>query len=174
MNEFVMNERLTVTGGLRYDIGSLTVEGFHDPLLETYLLSQQMSATEASRYAQRAEELQRRFGDWSGALGIVYTPSANHTLRMHIGKSFRYPTAGELSSNGVHHGAFRHEQGNSSLNPERGIQWDGEYRYRDDRWEVTVSPFLSHFSNYIFLEPSGAWSILPHTGQIYPTARRGR
>ena len=167
MNEFVMNERLTVTGGLRYDIGSLTVEGFHDPLLETYLLSQQMSATEASRYAQRAEELQRRFGDWSGALGVVYRPSERHVLRMNIGKSFRYPTAGELASNGVHHGAFRHEQGNNTLNPERGIQWDGEYRYRDHRWEMTVSPFLSHFGNYIFLEPSGIWSMLPHTGQIY-------
>ncbi len=167
MNEVVVSDRLTVTGGARYDIGALTVEGFHDPLLEEYLLSQQMDAGEAARYALRAEELQRRFGDWSGAMGVVYIPSLKHTFRMHVGKSYRYPTAGELAANGVHHGAFRHEQGNSTLTPERGIQWDGAYRYRDDRWEVLVSPFLSYFGNYIFLEPSGEWSLLPHTGQLY-------
>lgn len=32
---------------------------------------------------------------------------------------------------------------------------------------MSVSPYVSWFSNYIFLHPTGEWSVLPHAGQIY-------
>ena len=31
----------------------------------------------------------------------------------------------------------------------------------------TASPFFSWFDNYIFLRPTGEWSVLPDAGQIY-------
>ena len=77
------------------------------------------------------------------------------------------PGANELASNGVHHGTFRHEQGDAALASERGWQFDASYTYENGPLSVSLSPFVSWFSNYIFLRPTGEWSILPHAGQIY-------
>lgn len=167
LNEWKLNNRFSLTGGLRYDAGILAVEGFYDPLLADYLRLQQQDEEQVAFYAQRASALHRCFGDWSGAVGFTYRPDGHQTIKMNIGKSFRYPSANEVASNGVHHGAFRHEKGEPSLTSESGYQWDMEYRFANRKWEVTASPFLSLFDNYIFLEPSGEWSVLPHTGQVY-------
>ena len=167
LNRFSVSDELQLTGGIRYDAGWLRVEGFRDALLNDYLLRQGYEEEIAGRYAQRAADLDRSFGDVSGSVGLQFTPSALHSLKVNAGKSFRYPSPNELSSNGVHHGAFRHEQGNSSLQPERGYQLDLEYRYNGRKWRLAVSPFLTYFTNYIFLEPSGEWSVLPHAGQVY-------
>ncbi len=167
LNEWKLNNRFSLTGGLRYDAGSLAVEGFYDPLLADYLRLQQQDEAQGAFSAQRAAALQRRFGNWSGAIGFTYRPDDRQTIKMNIGKSFRYPSANELASNGVHHGAFRHEMGESSLTSESGYQWDMEYHFANRKWAVRASPFISWFDNYIFLEPSGEWSVLPHTGQVY-------
>jgi iron complex outermembrane receptor protein len=167
LNEWVLGKKISLTGGVRYDVGSLIVEGYYDPLLAYYLRTQQQSEEQVLFYAERAEALQRHFGDWSGAVGFTSRPDGRQAIKMNIGKSFRYPSANELASNGVHHGAFRHEKGEPTLTSESSFQWDMEYRLAGRRWEVTVSPFLSWFNNYIYLEPSGEWSVLPHTGQVY-------
>jgi iron complex outermembrane receptor protein len=86
---------------------------------------------------------------------------------MNIGHSFRLPGANELASNGVHHGTFRHEQGDASLNSEKGWQWDAAWSWFHEKITVHVSPFAGYFTNYIYLRPTGDWSILPHAGQIY-------
>lgn len=167
LNRLTLGDAFTLTGGIRYDAGRLRVEGHHDALLAEYLLRQGYGEDEADRYARRAPDLQRMFGDFSGSVGFQYILTPRHSLKMNAGKSFRYPSANELASNGVHHGAFRHELGNAGLRPERGYQLDMEYRYGAERWRLTLSPFLTYFSNYIFLEPSGEWSVLPHAGQMY-------
>ncbi|MEG0455646.1 MAG: TonB-dependent receptor, partial [Bacteroides sp.] len=82
-------------------------------------------------------------------------------------RSFRLPGANELAANGVHHGTFRHEQGDASLQSEQGWQMDVSYQLDYERVRLSVSPFASWFSNYLFLKPTGEWSILPHAGQIY-------
>lgn len=167
LNEWALSGRFLLTGGLRYDAGTLSVEGFYDVLLADYLLAQGYPQEEADFYAQRADMLRKRFGNWSGAVGFTFNPDTHQSVKMNIGRSFRYPSANELASNGVHHGAFRHEKGEPSLTSESGYQWDMEYRYANETWEFIVSPFLTWFPGYIFLEPSGEWSVLPHTGQVY-------
>lgn len=32
---------------------------------------------------------------------------------------------------------------------------------------LALSPYVSWYSHYIYLKPTGEWSVLPHTGQIY-------
>ena len=46
------------------------------------------------------------FNDYSLAIGAVYTPKDGHEWRGSIGRAYRLPSANELTSNGVHHGAF--------------------------------------------------------------------
>lgn len=168
-----LNDRFLLTGGIRYDVGRLSVQGYYDALLADYLQTQGYPQEQATFYAQRAAALRRDFGDFSGGIGFTYTPDDRHTLKMNAGRSFRYPGANELASNGVHHGAFRHESGNNGLNPERGVQLDLEYRFAAAGLRLVLNPFVSHFSNYIYLEPTGEWSLLPHAGQIYAYRQSG-
>ena len=54
-----------------------------------------------------------------------------------------------------------------NLLPEQSYQLDAGYEYSTSKWNISATPFVSYFSNYIFLDPTGEWSILPHSGQIY-------
>ena len=119
------------------------------------------------QYKWRSYAVNRNFGDFSGSLGIIWNLNIYHLIKANIGHSFRLPGANELAANGVHHGTFRHEQGDPSLNSERGWQLDASYLYENKNISFSITPFFSWFSNYIFLKPTGEWSVLPHAGQIY-------
>lgn len=164
---YKLNEKWTLSGGLRFDFGKINTFGFYDNILEEYFSSTGYDPATAKFYAQRANELKLEFTNFSGATGIIFRPDQHHLLKANLGRSFRYPTPNELASNGVHHGAFRYERGNSELKPETGIQLDVEYEYDSTKWHVSATPFVNYFSNYIFLNPTGQWSLLPHTGQQY-------
>ncbi len=166
VNTFRFCSHFSILVGLRYDIGILDIEGFFDQILAEYLTKQNYTPDKVVQYAQRANNLKKIFHDFSGSIGLVYK-KAYQTWRANIGKSFRYPSANELASNGIHHGAFRHEQGDINLLPEQSYQLDVGYEYSDKKFGFSATPFVSYFSNYIFLEPTGNWSILPHSGQIY-------
>lgn len=66
---------------------------------------------------------EKHYGDYSLSLGLVWTPSDKHLVKVNIGRSFRLPGANELAANGVHHGTFRHEQGDANLNRNRAGNW---------------------------------------------------
>ena len=158
---------LSVSGGVRYDYGRMRVFAHDDPYLATYLQEQGYDEEQVEFYRWNSRRVNRSFGDYSLSLGVVWTLSMRHQLKVNVGRSFRLPGANELASNGVHHGTFRHEQGDATLSSEQGWQMDASYQLKYGRWSVYVSPFVNWFSNYIFLRPTGEWSVLPHTGQIY-------
>lgn len=158
---------LSVSGGVRYDYGRMRVFAHDDPYLATYLQEQGYDEEQVEFYRWNSRRVNRSSGDYSLSLGVVWTPSMRHQLKVNVGRSFRLPGANELASNGVHHGTFRHEQGDATLSSEQGWQMDASYQLKYGRWSVYVSPFVNWFSNYIFLRPTGEWSVLPHTGQIY-------
>jgi iron complex outermembrane receptor protein len=167
LSEWRVSEKLTFSGGARYDYGRLEADAFEDIYLEEYLGRQGHDAEEIDRYRWRSYAVSRRFGDASGSLGAVWQPAADHTVKVNLGRSFRLPGANELASNGVHHGTFRHEQGDPSLDSERGWQMDASWSYQRGGVLFSITPFASWYGNYIYLKPTGAWSILPHAGQIY-------
>jgi iron complex outermembrane receptor protein len=162
-----LTENLSLSGGIRLDYGQTAISAYNDPYLETYL--QQMGYGEEllEKYQWRSYPVNRTFKDASGSLGIVWNPSDGRRIKAHIGKSFRLPGANELAANGVHHGTFRHEQGNPSLSSERGWQLDISYMYEKKGIALSLSPFIGWFTNYIYLKPTAEWSVLPHAGQIY-------
>ncbi|HZH70017.1 MAG TPA: TonB-dependent receptor, partial [Flavobacteriaceae bacterium] len=109
----------------------------------------------------------RTFSNFNFLLGVDYEPNRNWDFYATFGTNFRLPTAIELAANGIHHGSFRHELGNPNLNPERGFVIDGKASYQNKDFITAFSPFVYYFTNYIFLQPSGTFSPLPHGGQIY-------
>ena len=167
MTTYRTGPTLSFSGGLRYDYGKIDASAYTDPYLAIYLREQGYGDEFIRKYEWRSYPVRRHFGDYSGSLGLVWSPSGGHLLQVNVGHSFRLPGANELASNGVHHGTFRHEQGDAALASERGWQFDASYTYENGPLSVSLSPFVSWFSNYIFLRPTGEWSILPHAGQIY-------
>lgn len=114
---------LSVSGGVRYDYGRMRVFAHDDPYLATYLQEQGYDEEQVEFYRWNSRRVNRSFGDYSLSLGVVWTPSMRHQLKVNVGRSFRLPGANELASNGVHHGTFRHEQGDATLSSEQVGRW---------------------------------------------------
>ena len=161
------NNVISVSGGMRYDYGYIHISSHEDTYLADYLRKQGYDEEQVEHYKWNSHAVKKKFGDYSFSLGLVWTPSERHMVKANVGRSFRLPGANELAANGVHHGTFRHEQGDANLKSEQGWQMDASYNLRYNGFSISVSPFVSWFSNYIFLRPTGEWSVLPHAGQIY-------
>ena len=161
------NNVISVSGGMRYDYGYIHISLHEDAYLADYLRKQGYDEEQVEHYKWNSHAVKKKFGDYSFSLGLVWTPSERHMVKANVGRSFRLPGANELAANGVHHGTFRHEQGDTNLKSEQGWQMDASYNLRYNGFSISVSPFVSWFSNYIFLRPTGEWSVLPHAGQIY-------
>lgn len=161
MLQWQYRPKLFTSLGLRYDLGQLRGDAY----TESVFINGSMTDR------QRARLIDRFFHNLSGAWGFSWTPTAALNLKAHLGSSFRLPTIPELGSNGVHHGSFRHEVGDSSLRPERGWQLDLGMNYRRARWEFRLNPYFNYFTNYIYLRPTGIFTFLPEGGQIFQYAQ---
>lgn len=165
--DYDISSNLKLSGGLRYDLGKIKSDAHIDNYLAMYLEEMGYSASEIAKYRIRSYALNRDFGDYSLALGMVWQIREHQHLKANVGRSFRLPSVNELSANGVHHGSFRHEQGDTEINSECGWQADVAYEIDNKRLSLSLTPFVSWYENYIYIRPTGEWSILPHSGQIY-------
>ena len=127
-------DRLTLSGGLRYDIRRL----------HSY---EQMDEDEL-----RFTDFTRNFQGLTGSVGAIYNITPKLNMRLNLSKGFRAPNLSELGSNGEHEGTFRHELGNQQLSPEHSWQFDFGIDYSSEIISTQLSLFANHISNYIFLE----------------------
>jgi iron complex outermembrane receptor protein len=154
-------DRWIVNAGLRYDRGRHTVRRHLQPLYD------RNTKLPTGEWTERTPAFDRSFGNLSGAAGLSFLPDDRHNLKLNLGNSFRLPTVIELGSNGVHHGNFRHELGDSELGIERGYQIDLTYGYQGRRLDVELSAFYAYYRQYIYLSPSGRFSDLPAGGSLW-------
>lgn len=154
-----MHERLFLNAGMRADLSALTVTGYQEAVWK--------DAHTIDTYVERAPDLSRSYLNLAFSAGASWMLNDLVNLKLNTGTSFRNPSAIELSANGIHHGSFRHELGDTTLNPERAWQLDLGLSYATQTFYLTVSPFLNYFPNYLFLNPSGQFSPLAGAGQIY-------
>ncbi len=157
--EYTLNKNTTINGGIRFDHGFRNIERFVEPVYT--------DTTTISGYNERTGQVARQFSNLSGATGISFYPGSNFNAKLNLGTSFRMPTAPELSSNGIHHGTFRHEFGDSTLTTERGWQVDLNLTYHTKDFHASVTPFYNYFTQFIYLGPTSQFSTLPEGGQIY-------
>ncbi|QCY69685.1 TonB-dependent receptor [Antarcticibacterium flavum] len=166
-HEYQASNKIKLNIGGRFDYSSIAIEENYDDLLFSYLVNRGQNEVIAARYATRSEEINRDFTNFNLMGGFLYNINSNWDFSANAGTSFRLPTAIELGANGIHHGSFRHEQGDATLDPEKGYVIDTKVNYSNNGFKASVSPYLYYFDNYIFLNPSGVFSVLPHSGQIY-------
>lgn len=157
--EYRASARLDLQAGARLDGQTLRTQG-HAQM--TYAANGQEQGVETL-----AAPLRRRWAVPTWSLGLNWRVADSLLLKAHVGSSFRFPQAVELTANGVHHGGFRHELGSAALGPERGFQADfgGEWRWGWGR--ISLSPYLLYFTNYLYLSPSYRFSRRPEGGQLY-------
>ena len=167
IHEFEPSKQNLWTLGLRFDYGLIDMEGYYDPNLYEYLIGNNQSQEIATSYAQRSQDLNRDFASFNVRLGWDHQFNEQFSSKLNLGTAFRLPTAIELGANGIHHGSFRHEQGDPNLDPEQGFMADVSLNYSENSWKINLSPYAYFFNNYIFLRPSGTFSLLPHSGQLY-------
>lgn len=167
IHEYEFNDKLGFNFGLRTDYAEISIDEFYDPLLFEYLEDRGSSPEEAENLATRSQDTNREFSNINVLLGASYEVNPHFNLSLTTGTNFRLPSPIELAANGIHHGSFRHEQGNPALNPEQGFVVDAKATYVKENYTLSFSPYTYFFSNYIFLNPSGVFSTLPHGGQIY-------
>ncbi len=142
---YTLNSMWELNASARYDIGNIHTKP----------------------HGREVGEVSRKFHDYSLALGAACKPMSGHECRVSIGRAYRLPSANELTSNGVHHGAFRHELGDSNLVSEQGWQLDLSYTYNKKNVDLGFSPYFSYYPHFISLHPTSLWSSLPDAGQIY-------
>jgi iron complex outermembrane receptor protein len=118
-------------------------------------------------YYVRANEITRNFAGWSFEIGEAVSIHEGQSLKYSLQRAWRMPNAAELFINGVHHGTFRHEQGNAKLNPEVGYLFDTAYELQTEKFRLSLAGYAHYFSNYIFLRATSRFSELPDGGQIY-------
>lgn len=156
--EYTPSHQFSLNAGLRYDYGFRDIDEQIEPDYTT---------PEPGDSIMRNPDIYRQYNDFSGALGFSYYPGVNFNAKLNIGASFRMPTPAELSSNGVHHGTFRHEKGDPELDSERGIQGDLNLTYQKNALFALLTPYIGYYDQYIYLAPKPEFSDLPAGGQIY-------
>jgi iron complex outermembrane recepter protein len=140
-----LSEKWNANAGLRYDLGAVHTDAYFDWYTTP--------TDGADTYIQRAEMLNQTFGSVSGGLGIV-RKTEEITLKANVGKSYRMPTAKELSANGINYHYYRYEKGNPTLKAEESYQLDLGVILKTNNWFAEFSPFVNYFPNYIYLNPT--------------------
>ena len=93
------------------------------------------------------------FSNFNGSVGIK-RDFENSSLRFNIGSGFRAPNLIELFADGVHHGTFRYERGNSNLVAEKSFQTDISFDINNEDSSVSFDLFYNDISDYIYISPS--------------------
>ena len=127
-------DRLTLSGGLRYDL--------------RHLHSYSLTDDGEERFA----DFSRNFRGLTASLGLIWNVSQRFNVRVNASHGFRAPNLSELGSNGEHEGTFRYELGNQSLSAENSWQADAGIDYSSEVVSAQLSLFANHIGNYIFLE----------------------
>jgi iron complex outermembrane receptor protein len=151
-------ENLLVQGGLRADYGKN---------LSDFSQRYVYSGTNTIVDSLETPETNDDFFNVSGSLGLNRKLGKKGELRANLGKSFRVPYLNETTSNGVHHGTFRHEVGNPDLKSEHGYQFDLSTDWKWSKVYFNVAGYFNFFQDYIYLSPSARFSLLPEAGQLF-------
>ena len=128
-------DKLVFSGGMRLDNRHLNTEKLVDDNGKT-----------------RFEALNKNFANFSASEGISYVPTEKLTFKANLSRAFRAPSVAELTANGEHEGTNRYEIGQDNLKSETSLQGDLAMEYNSSHFSFSLTPYINHISNYIFLQ----------------------
>lgn len=158
VHDWKLNKKWRFNWGLRYDWGNLKLDYYFSPFTSTV----------------KSPNFNGDFNDLSWGAGVVFDPDNSLMIKLNLARSFRMPVAAELGSNGIHHGSFRYELGDTTITSEYAYQADLTLQWQKQKWYFAMSPFAAYFPNFIYLNPTGSYLMPDGTeiqeadaGQIY-------
>ncbi|HLW19195.1 MAG TPA: TonB-dependent receptor [Cyclobacteriaceae bacterium] len=163
IDKYKASDLWQLSGALRFDRSRIQIQAHQDWFPS---VSEDRNQVD-SDYLFRSKEFDRDFNSLVWSAGFNYTPG-EISLKGNLGSSFRMPIAKELGANGVNYHYFRYEKGNADLSPERSLQFDLGAELNKQSWQISFSPFMNYFPNYIYLNPSFEHDFLYGAGnQIF-------
>jgi iron complex outermembrane receptor protein len=130
-------------GGIRYDTRKIKTESHHT---EEHLEEEHEHSFEA---------IDKSYSSFTASLGLKSTLFKIIESRLNFATGYRAPNLAELTSNGIHHGTNRFEQGNPDLENEQNYQFDLALEFASKHIEFFVNGFYNHINNFIFISPNG-------------------
>ncbi len=137
---FEVSDNTRLQGGVRFDNRSIKTERHeiqHENEVHVF------------------NSIDKSFSSFTASLGFKTKLFKSINTRINIANGFRAPNLAELTSNGVHHGTNRFEEGNNDLINEKNLQFDLSLDYRSEHFEVFANGFYNNLNNYIYLSPTG-------------------
>ncbi|WP_432710640.1 TonB-dependent receptor [Pedobacter sp.] len=131
--------------GLRYDYKYFNAAGFR------YSYSTTGATNETINEQYYGGE--NSFHNVTGSAGLRWNLGNQSQLISNIGLAWRAPTANELFSNGLHHGAGLYEVGNPDLKSEQGYKWTSAFEHKNDLFTFELAVYAQYINNYIFSKP---------------------
>ncbi len=125
-------EKLTLSGGLRFDNRSLNSKSFTENTTIKF------------------PSFTKNFSNISGSAGLAYEMSKAVNLKFNIARGFRAPTIAELASNGAHEGTNRFEYGEQNLKSETSFQIDGGMEINSEHISFNANVFHNGMRNFIY------------------------
>jgi iron complex outermembrane receptor protein len=137
----------------------------------TFNVGARLDYRKLNSYAFEGEEVtfptvNNEFTNLSAAAGYTHEFNEALSFKANAGTAFRGPNIAELSSNGVHEGAFRYEVGNPDLKQERSNQIDASFEYSNEYLSASLGGFLNSINNYIYYNSNG--EFIDVDGTDYP------
>ncbi len=144
-DKYEIGRDLIVNAGIRYDFARTHIHGYRDWFATP--------TPEGNIHKERSAEIDRRFNSLTWSAGFTYR-TGQWLFKSNAGKSFRVPIPKELGADGINYHIFRYEQGNAALQPEESYQIDASISWDGPNLHVQFEPYLNHFPNYIYMNPT--------------------
>ncbi|MEO6583788.1 MAG: TonB-dependent receptor, partial [Ferruginibacter sp.] len=145
-------DKLTVSGGVRYDRRHLEASQLFDEL-----------------GTAKGTAFTKNYSNVSGSAGFAYAINKDVNLKLNIARAFRAPSIPELASNGAHEGTVRYEYGDQNLKSEISTQADAAIELNSTHVSFNFAGYINSFSNFIFYRKleslNGGDSIITIGGQ---------
>ncbi len=128
--------------GIRYDISAFEASGYR------YQNSDGPTFYEGNRH----------FHNLTGSAGVLWSINDVWKLNSNLGIAWRAPSANELYSDGLHHGAGLYEIGDPNLKAEQAYKWITSLKYENENFNINIDPYFQFIHHYIFSQPDGSFS----------------
>jgi iron complex outermembrane receptor protein len=125
-------DKLTLSGGIRFDNRSLDSKAFSES------------------GSPKFQHFRKNFSNISGSAGLSYEATKTLTLKFNVARGFRAPSIPELASNGAHEGTNRFEYGSQNLKSETSLQIDAGIDIQSEHISFTSNIFYNPISNFIY------------------------
>ena len=156
-------QRLTFSGGARYDVRHITVNDFYTRRNPQHGFNEKVNIPDTASAYLQFSAFSKRFGGISLSAGLTYQLFDHWSIKANIARGYRSPNITEFAANGLDPGAHIVYLGNRNFMPEFSLEEDLGVTADFTSLKGSVSIFHNHIRNYIYLTQLANSQGLPET-----------